>query len=263
MVNDRHRTPALVRAVNRVVQQGDTVLDIGTGLGVLAIAAAKAGAKQVIALDVDAAALREAKKRANDAGVVDRIEFRRELSFETTLSQRADIILCETVGSFAFDENILATLRDAKKRLLKRGGKIVPAELELHAAPIDYLPKLELPAEIAIVRPQHLLAKPVCLARIDFCGTIPETIHIKDRFSITRNGTACAVAVWPRAIWHGREISDASPLQAATHWKQGILELEPRIVHVRERLGIEIIIGPHPEDPRLMTERLWRWSDKR
>ena len=27
----------------------------------------------------------------------------------------------------------------------------------------------------------------------------------------------------------------------------------------RDFVGIEIVIGPHPDDPKRMTERLWRW----
>ncbi len=261
MVEDQHRTPMLVRAVATCVHPGDTVLDIGTGLGVLAIAAARAGAKRVFALDVDGHALREAKANARRAGVEDRIEFRQEISFSAKLPERCDVILCETVGSFGFDENILATLRDAKRRLLKRGGRIVPQKLELFGAPIDRMPKLDLPAEIGRVRPSELLGPAVKIAGIDFAGRIPEGIHARIALPVRKTGTAVAVALWPRATWWKGNASDASPMKPATHWKQGILELEPRVVKAGQKLKLELIIGPHPEEPLLMTERLWRWQD--
>ena len=164
MVRDAARTPALARAVAKAVRPGDVVVDIGTGLGVLAIAAAKAGAKSVWAIDVDAAALAHAEREAKRQGMGDRITFLHMLSFEATLPRRADVALCETVGSFEFDENILATLSAAKRRLLKRGARIVPAGLELWGAPIGRMPKISEPAEIARVRPADLLGKPVHVA---------------------------------------------------------------------------------------------------
>ena len=261
MVDDQRRTPALLSAVAACVRPRDTVLDIGTGLGVLAIAAARAGADRVYALEVDGHALAEARANAKRAGVADRIEFRQELSFSAELPRRVDVILCETVGSFGFDENILSTLRDAKRRLLKRGGRIVPQKLELFGAPIARMPKLELPAEIGRVRASELMGPAVKIAEVGFSGRIPEGIHGRVALPVKRNGTAVGVALWPRATWWKGHASDASPMKPATHWKQGILELEPRVVKAGQRLNLELIIGPHPEEPLLMTERLWRWED--
>lgn len=261
MVEDQRRTPALLKAVAACVRPGDTVLDIGTGLGVLAIAAARAGAGRVYALEVDAHALREARANARRAGIAESIEFRQELSFSAKLPERCDVILCETVGSFGFDENILATLRDARRRFLKRGGRIVPQKLELFGAPIERMPKLDLPAEIGRVRPSWLLGPAVKIADVDFSGRIPEGIHARCELPVRRSGTAVGVALWPRATWWKGSVSDASPMKPATHWKQGILELEPRQAKAGQKLQWELIIGPHPEEPRLMTERLWRWRD--
>ena len=64
MVGDRPRTDAFAAAIAEVVRPGDAVLDVGTGTGILAMLAAKAGARKVYAVDqsdiADAAArLRE------------------------------------------------------------------------------------------------------------------------------------------------------------------------------------------------------------
>ena len=50
---DNDRTKAFQRAIGRIVKPGDTVLDCGTGTGILAILAAKAGAREVIAVEQD------------------------------------------------------------------------------------------------------------------------------------------------------------------------------------------------------------------
>ena len=53
-----HETTALcLRTIEKVVQPGDDVIDIGTGSGILAIAAAKLGARHVLAIDLDPVAV--------------------------------------------------------------------------------------------------------------------------------------------------------------------------------------------------------------
>ncbi len=64
-----HETTILcLRALQKVMQYGDRVLDVGTGTGVLAIAAAKLGSGSVLALDLDDVAVKAARQNvlAND-----------------------------------------------------------------------------------------------------------------------------------------------------------------------------------------------------
>jgi len=53
MIRDKARTEAYKRAIeqNRHLFEGKTVLDIGTGTGILSLFAARAGAKKVYAVD--------------------------------------------------------------------------------------------------------------------------------------------------------------------------------------------------------------------
>ena len=65
-----HPTTRLcVAALEKWVSQGDSLLDIGTGSGVLSVVAAKLGAKLVIATDIDPLAIRAAKENARLNGV--------------------------------------------------------------------------------------------------------------------------------------------------------------------------------------------------
>lgn len=61
-------TQLCLAALERFVQSADRVLDVGTGTGILAIAAVKLGAKHVDAMDVEPAAVKAATDnvRAND-----------------------------------------------------------------------------------------------------------------------------------------------------------------------------------------------------
>ncbi len=55
-------TEGCLVAIEKFLRPGRTVLDVGTGTGVLAIAAHKLGAGPVTAVDIDAAACREARR---------------------------------------------------------------------------------------------------------------------------------------------------------------------------------------------------------
>lgn len=55
---------------------GKTVLDLGTGSGILSVAAARAGAERILAFDVEEIAARAARENATKNGVSDRIEVR-------------------------------------------------------------------------------------------------------------------------------------------------------------------------------------------
>ncbi len=260
MVDDPARTEPLCAAIVGAVRPGMRVLEIGTGTGVLAIAAAEAGAAEVIAVDVDAEALAAAETAAREAGVADRIDFREGLSFELMLAERADLLLCETVGSFAFDENILATLADARERLLTPAGTIIPQRLELWGAPIELLPALEEPAMIARVEATSLIAAPERIAAVDFREAVPEFLETTTAFRCARADTVRAFALWPVATWWGEHRTDAAPTATPTHWRQGILPIEERAVKTNETIALDFCIGPHPDEPLLQTERLWRWS---
>jgi ribosomal protein L11 methyltransferase len=62
--------------LEELIHPGDQVLDVGTGSGILAIAAAKLGAASVMALDVSPVAVEAARANAAANGVVDRVEVR-------------------------------------------------------------------------------------------------------------------------------------------------------------------------------------------
>lgn len=67
-------TRLCVRALQDIIQPGMQVLDLGTGSGILAIAAALMGAGQVMALDVDELAVKAATTNVKANGVADRVQ---------------------------------------------------------------------------------------------------------------------------------------------------------------------------------------------
>ncbi|MEW5313505.1 MAG: hypothetical protein WDW38_005068 [Sanguina aurantia] len=108
MLEDHKRTGAYYQAImsNRRQFQGKVVLDVGTGSGILAIFAAKAGAKKVYAVEATSMALNARKLvEANKLdGVIEVIQG----TIETiTLPEKVDIIISEWMGYFLLRESML------------------------------------------------------------------------------------------------------------------------------------------------------------
>jgi Ribosomal protein L11 methyltransferase (PrmA) len=126
MLEDRVRTLRFIRAIRRTVRSGDVVVDLGTGSGVLAVAAAQAGAKHVYAIEVRPIA-DVAARLFQASGLSDRITLIRGTSTEIELPERADVLVSEMIGNEPLGERILETtcdadLRDARGRAQEGSG---------------------------------------------------------------------------------------------------------------------------------------------
>ena len=135
MLNDRERTSGFLAAIRNAVRPGDIVVDIGTGTGVLAVAAARAGAKHVYA--VEASGIADIAKMVFEANhVADRITLIEGWSTQIDLPERADVLVTEVIDDEPFSERILEIVLDARKRLLKPGARLVPGKVEAWAIPL-------------------------------------------------------------------------------------------------------------------------------
>jgi ribosomal protein L11 methyltransferase len=68
-------TRAVLTLLSRLLQSGDHVIDLGSGSGILAIAAIKLGAARAIGIEIDPEANEVAARNAARNGVSDRVEF--------------------------------------------------------------------------------------------------------------------------------------------------------------------------------------------
>jgi SAM-dependent methyltransferase len=73
------------------VRPGDFVLDLGSGDGRILITAARSGGARGLGVDIDPARIRESNSNARDAGVSNRVTFRRQDLFQTPLAD-ADVV---------------------------------------------------------------------------------------------------------------------------------------------------------------------------
>jgi 2-polyprenyl-3-methyl-5-hydroxy-6-metoxy-1,4-benzoquinol methylase len=139
MLNDRQRTELFIAGLNQVVRPGDVVVDIGTGSGVLAAAAARAGAARVYAVEASGIAdVAQAVFAAN--AVADRVTVIRGWSTQIELPERADVLVSEMIGHDPLGEHLLPITIDARQRLLKPNARLVPSRLRVFALPVTIPP---------------------------------------------------------------------------------------------------------------------------
>lgn len=66
-------TQLCLQAIERHLKPGAAMIDLGTGTGILSIAAARLGAEQILAVDIDAEAVRVARDNVEVNGVADKV----------------------------------------------------------------------------------------------------------------------------------------------------------------------------------------------
>ena len=124
MIADPVRTEAYVRALRAAVRPGATVVEIGTGVGYFAIVACRAGAARVVAIEPDPA-IHVAAELASLNGFGDRIRFIQDLSSRVSLAP-ADVLVSDLRGVLPFYGSHISSVVDARRRLLKPKGALIP-----------------------------------------------------------------------------------------------------------------------------------------
>lgn len=136
MLNDKLRTDYFIGGINEIVKEGDVVLDIGTGTGVLAIAAARAGARKVYAIEASGIA-DVAQEIIEKAGVGDKVEIIRGWSTNVTIPEKANVLVSEMLGNDPLGESILNIFKDARERLLKEDAVVLPGRIKVMSVEVS------------------------------------------------------------------------------------------------------------------------------
>ncbi|WP_310535446.1 50S ribosomal protein L11 methyltransferase [Novosphingobium sp.] len=149
MLLDRARNAAYRTAIEANAR-GRTVLDIGTGSGLLAIMAAKAGAAHVYACEGNAMLAATARTIVEANGLSDRITVftthSSRLDRNKDLGGGVDMIVSEVFADDLLGEYVLPTLDHARAELCAPGAIILPESAEIIVALADYPQK---PADLS------------------------------------------------------------------------------------------------------------------
>ena len=141
MMNDKVRNNAYSEAIKLAIDDGAFVLDIGTGSGLLSLMAAANGAGKVITCETSNTIAKVAKEIVSSNGFGEKISVLNKKSTDLIvgkdLPQKADLIISEVLSAEFVGEGVRTTTLDAKQRLLKRNGKMIPQSGKIKISLID------------------------------------------------------------------------------------------------------------------------------
>ena len=217
MISDRVRFPAYMEALRRTVKPGSTVLDLGTGPGIMALLACRFGARKVYAIEAEPV-IGVAREIACSNGFAGKIEFIEGLSTKVSLPERVDAIVSDLNGILPWFQQHLCSVADARRRFLAPGGVVIPKKeivwlgvvesqqaYSEHAQPWETGHDFEMHAaqDLATNTPQRvrllpedLLAPPQCGVVLDFMQLEEPDSRADVSFLVTRPGLGHGMLVW-------------------------------------------------------------------
>lgn len=130
-------TRAALSLLERHLAPGDRVLDLGSGSGLLAIAAAKLGAARAVGIEVDESAMEVAEKNAARNNVAGRVRFiSGDAAQLAPLAGPADVLLSNILRT------VNTTLLPAIHASLRPGGLAIFSGMETPER-VEFLPALD------------------------------------------------------------------------------------------------------------------------
>jgi type I protein arginine methyltransferase len=287
MLADHTRMTAYEAGLAGSIAASDVVVDVGTGTGALALMAERAGARRVIAIDhSDIVDLASEIARHNGS----KIEFVRSHSRDFVADEPVDVIVHEQMGHTIFGENLLENLLDLKRRVLRPGGRIVPAEFTLFAAPFSlrddqrwpFLWELSRPGvDLSFLRPRlvdapettersqrflrnvvvdRVLAAGHPVIDVDLDALDPDTgeavlrTQHELRFQIDEDGVMDGLGWWFSTRFPNGVTFDTAPTSRQTNWENLLMRTERLELHRGDVVSCTVDLQP------LRTPRQWRLS---
>jgi len=224
MMNDALRNEAYIGALRAAVTPKSDVFEIGTGSGLLAMTAAKLGARAVVTCEVVPTIAEVARDIVAANGLQSSVHViskdSTDLTIGVDLPRRANLLVSEIIASELLGEGVLSSIEDAKRRLVEPGAKVIPAAGSVVCAlfggdavkqhvRVDQVAGLDLSHFNSIASPKRLiyrddlaidlLTRPVAAFEFDFAGNDYFPAERKTlRVPVTQAGRCWGVAQWIR-----------------------------------------------------------------
>jgi Ribosomal protein L11 methyltransferase (PrmA)/PRMT5 oligomerisation domain len=241
-VGDTSRTNSYATALSEVVKPGDIVVDVGTGTGILAIMACRAGAERVYAIEPDQI-IESARRVCAANGLAEQIIFLPGLSYEVALPEKADVLIAGHLHNFGFEIGLMSSTIDAQTRFLKQGASIIPRAVDLCVAPvelpdtyaevvefwkgrpagIDYSSVRELAVEncyMVDLQESSFLSGPASLVKVRLNQLDNTFVSGRATFIVKRNGVLHGIGGWCSAELSPNVTLSNSPVDPSVHWSQ-------------------------------------------
>jgi protein arginine N-methyltransferase 1 len=136
MIRDRVRTDAYCQALALAVRPGDVVVDLGAGAGIFTLHACRLGARLVHAIEPNDA-IQVAREVVHANGFSQQVTFHCAMSFQVELPEPCDVLVTDPRGVLPLYEQAIPTIIDARQRLLKPGGVLIPQRDIIWAALVE------------------------------------------------------------------------------------------------------------------------------
>ncbi|XP_056268600.1 protein arginine N-methyltransferase 3 [Pseudoliparis swirei] len=283
MLKDKVRTESYRDFMysNPEVFRDKVVLDVGCGTGILAMFAARAGAKQVIAVD-QSEIIYKAMDIVRSNQLEDKITLIKGRIEDIKLPvEKVDIIISEWMGYFLLFESMLDSVLYARDRYLADGGSVYPDLCNLSLAAVGDAQKhrdhiafwddvygfnmacmkqaVVPEAMVEMVKEDTLISEPAVIQTFDCNKVCLSELEFASDFSLKMtNTTECTALVGYFDIFFDKGCGNkvmfsTSPRVTKTHWKQTVFLLEkPFNVQAGEELQGKISVCKNKKDPRAL-----------
>jgi len=198
---DEDRTLAFETSIKELVKPGSIVLDLGTGSGIMALFAARAGATRVFTVEIGDYLFRTSGKSFTNCGYSSTIVpiHRDAMDLDFSHIEKPDVVICEMITT-----GLIGEMQGPVINSLKRSGIIdehtllVPNDLTTSLLIVDadfsfYGMQLSFPVFInyftkAIDRSYQIYSQEKIAHKVDFSSNFEEAVKIHETIRIEKTG---------------------------------------------------------------------------
>jgi SAM-dependent methyltransferase len=250
MTLDERRNQAYLEALEKVITPESVVLDLGAGLGIHGLMAAKLGAKRVYLVEPEDI-ITVAGEIAQANGFGDRVQCLQGKIEDVELPEPVDVIISVFTGNFLLEEDLLPSLFYARDKYLKPDGVMIPSagimeaapahNPELHTKEIEVWSKahhgiIHTPARAYAsqsiyyynkgINQSAYLAEPQSLMALDFYTATSTHCQSEVNYTLKESSLCHGWAGWFKMKLGDTWLSTA-PHEPSLHWSAAFLPLDP------------------------------------